>query len=476
VKVARRAALAGPDAEPHIQALAGSFRDPSGFVFECDGVLYRQVNAVYRNSYDHLMASGLYQALTASGLLIPHSEAALASHVDARAYKTLRPERIRFISYPYEWCFSQLKDAALATLAIQQKALAFGMSLKDSSAFNIQFRGCQPVLIDTLSFEPYQEGRPWIAYRQFCQHFLAPLALMSAIDVRLGQLLRTYIDGVPLDLASRMLPARTHLSFRLLVHIHLHARAMHRFAGSRVTQGDGRVSRSALCGLLDNLRASVEALTWRPQSTAWSDYERETNYSTEARDRKEEIVHALLQEIRAGSVWDLGANAGRFSRMAAAMNAYAVAFDADHSSTELHYRACRAAGETGVLPLVTDLTNPSPALGWAHNERLSWAERGPADAILALAIVHHLAIGNNVPLARIAEFLQAAGTHLIIEFVPKTDSQVQRLLATREDVFSEYSQEGFERAFEQRFQILRSIPVRDSHRIIYLMRRRQFTV
>jgi hypothetical protein len=347
------------------------------------------------------------------------------------------------------------------------------MSLRDCSAYNIQFRGCQPVLIDTLSFEPYQEGRPWIAYRQFCQHFLGPLALMSTVDVRLGQLARVHIDGVPLGLASEMLPARTRLSFRLLLHIHLHAGAIQRFSGSPVSKTASGMSRKALSGLLDNLRAAVEALTWRPHRSAWSDYERETNYSTEARGHKEELVHALLEEVHPGVVWDVGSNAGRFSRMAATMHPYAVAFDADHSSTELHYRACREAGETRVLPLVIDLANPSPALGWAHRERLSWTERGPADVVLALAIVHHLAIGNNVPFARIAELLQAVGTHLIIEFVPKADSQVQRLLATREDVFSDYSQASFEHAFGQSFHILRSMPVRDSQRVIYLMRGRQ---
>lgn len=454
--------------------MPGSFRDPAGFVFTRGGVLYRQVNAAYKEHYDHLMQSGLYQALTDARLLIPHAEVSMRRD-DAGAYRILKPEPVRFVSYPYEWCFGQLKDAALVTLRIQQQSLAYGMSLKDCSAFNIQFRGSQPVFIDTLSFERYQEGRPWIAYRQFCQHFLAPLALMSAVDVRLGQLARTHIDGVPLDLASRLLPARTWLRLRLFLHIHVHARAIGRFAGSRVKKREGRMSRPALLGLIDNLYAAVEGLTWSPQGTVWCDYEAETNYSAEARGHKEEIVHALLREIRPKLVWDLGANAGRFSRMAATMHAYTVAFDSDCGSAELHYRACRAVNGDRILPLVTDLANPSPALGWAHTERLSWTERGPADAVMALALVHHLAIGGNVPLARIAELLQVVSGDLIVEFVPKTDSQVQRLLASREDVFSDYSQAGFERAFGQYFHIVRSIPVRDSQRVIYHMKRHSFT-
>jgi hypothetical protein len=452
--------------------LPSSFRDPAGFVFRFEDVVYRQVNTSYQSHYDHLMNSGLYQALTESRQLIPHVEVDAPVADAPAAYKVLRPEPIPFISYPYEWCFGQLKAAALATLSIQQQALAHGMSLKDCSAYNIQFRGCRPVLIDTLSFEVYREGRPWTAYRQFCQHFLAPLALMSTVDVRLGQLSRIHIDGVPLDLASRLLPVRTRLRPSLLLHIHLHARAQRRFAGHRTEQTTRRIGRTAMLGLIDNLRGAIERLAWNPEETIWAEYDNQTNYSVEARRDKEEIVREFLNTTRAKVVWDLGANTGRFSRMATAMHAYSIAFDADYSATELHYRASRAADETRMLPLVLDLTNPSPALGFAHEEHLSWAERGPVDTILALAIVHHMAIGNNVPFPRIAELLHGVGTHLVIEFVPKTDSQVQRLLENREDVFSTYSQAEFERAFGQYYRIHRSVTVRDSQRVMYLMERR----
>lgn len=454
------------------QPLPASFRDPAGAVFTSDGVVYRQVNAVYQTDYDRLISSGLYEALIDRGLLIPHVEVGGELRDESGAYKILQPEPIRFLSYPYEWCFSQLKDAALATLAIQQHALSFGMSLKDCSAYNMQFRDGRPVLIDTLSFESYLPGRPWIAYRQFCQHFLAPLALMSAVDVRLGQLSRVQLDGVPLDLASRMLPVRTRLKFALLSHIHLHARAQRYFAGRPVHGTTRRMSANGLRGLIDNLRAAIESLEWRPPATVWADYEAGTNYSAEAKAHKEDLVRDFLREIRAGVVWDLGSNTGRFSRIAAAAQAFTVAFDSDYGATELHYLAGRSANETRILPLVIDLTNPSPAIGWANRERSSWADRGPADAVLALALAHHLAIGNNLPFARIAEFLGMLGTHLIIEFVPKDDSQVQRLLANREDVFSEYSRSHFERAFGERFAIRRSIPIRDSGRVMYLMRRR----
>jgi hypothetical protein len=451
--------------------LRGSFRDPAGFVFKTDGGVCRQVNVGYGADYDHLIRSGLYDALVHRQLLIPHTEVYAPERQASGAYKILRPEQIRFVSYPYEWCFGQLKAAALATLAIQRTAIEHGMSLKDGSAYNIQFRGCEPVHIDTLSFERHSDGQPWTGYRQFCQHFLAPLALMSLVDTRLGLLARDHIDGVPLDLASRLLPRWTWLRPSSLLHVHVHALAQKRFSAS--TRPTNRsLGRRSLLGLVDNLQSAIDRLTCDVGDTVWADYDDRTNYSSEARAHKERLVGEFLAATYPKLVWDLGANGGRFSRMAAALFAHAVSFDADYGATENNYRACRTTGHTRVLPLVIDLVNPSPALGWAHKERLAWTERGPADVVLALALIHHLAIGNNLPLSHVANLLRGLGRHVIAEFVPKNDSQVQRLLASREDVFPDYSREAFERTFDQYFRIECAMPIRDSQRVMYLMERR----
>ena len=217
-----------------VQPLAASFRDPSGFLFTRQGVLYRQVNQLYRENYDRLMTSGLAEKLIRGGWLIPHTEVDAPPADASLAYKVIRPELLDFISYPYEWSFSQLQDAALNTLAIQKMALESGMALKDASAYNMQFHHGRAVLIDTLSFEVYREGEPWVAYRQFCQHFLAPLALMAYTDVRLSQLLRVYIDGIPLDLAARLLPGKTRWDLGLATHIHLHAAAQQRYSDKTI--------------------------------------------------------------------------------------------------------------------------------------------------------------------------------------------------------------------------------------------------
>jgi len=451
-----------------------SFRDPSGFLFVRDGTLFRQVNQSYRATFDQLEQSGLYTELVEAGLLIPHVLADVAPAEPKAAALVLRPDPVAFISYPYEWSFSQLQDAALATLDLQQRALARGLSLKDASAYNIQFHRGRPVLIDTLSFEVYREGDPWVAYRQFCQHFLAPLALMSRRDIRLGQLLRLSIDGVSLDLAVRLLPWKARLNFGLLTHLYLHAASQRRFAGAevRTAQGSRRVSRTGFLGLIDNLRRTAAGLRWDPGRTEWAEYETMHNYSPAALEAKRRLVAEYLEIARPASLWDLGANTGAFSRLASERGIATVSFDVDPSAVETNYRGVRASGQANLLPLLIDLTNPSPSQGWHHAERLSLQQRGPADAVMALALVHHLAIGNNVPLPQVASFLADLGRWAIIEFVPKSDSQVKRLLAAREDIFSDYNVEGFERAFSDAFELRRRDSITESERTLYLWGKR----
>lgn len=449
---------------------SASFRDPSGFLYTSGNGLYRQVNQVYQPDYDLLMQSGLYQKLVDAGLLIPHQEVNIPPAQPELAYKIIQPERVGFISYPYEWSFSQLKDAALTTLKIQRLALQNGMSLKDSSAYNIQFHHGRPLLIDTLSFERYQEGRPWDAYRQFCQHFLAPLSLMAYRDVRLSQLLRVYIDGLPLDLASRLLPGKTRFVFPLLLHIHLHASSQQRYASqTKVDTSRQQFTRVAMLGLIDSLESGINNLRWQPAGTEWGDYYDDTNYTSQGLEHKKQLVAQFLEQIQPRNVWDLGANTAMFSRLASERGIPTLAFDIDPAAVEKAYRETRAHNEKNLLPLLLDLTNPSPGLGWCHRERMSLLERAPAHTILALALIHHLAIANNLPLDRLADFFSQAGEWLIIEFVPKSDSQVQRLLATRKDIFNAYTFEGFEQVFAQYFTIHRKEIIQGSERRLYLM-------
>ena len=453
------------------QAVEGSFRDPNGFVYSRDGTFYRQVNHSFRQPFEAFLASGLYDELVRDRMLVPHEQVGLELAATNDAYAVIRPERIAFISYPYEWSFGQLQDAASLTLEIQERALAKGFTLRDSSAYNIQFQGGRPLLIDSLSFEPHVEGKPWDAYKQFCEQFLLPLTLMSARDVRCGTLLRSYLEGIPLDLGSRLLPRRSWVSPSTVLHIHLHAWAQGRYAGSSVSSAaKGRgMSRQALLTLVRGLQRAVRGLSWRPAGTEWADYTDDNNYSRDASQSKRALVVSYLREAEAKVVWDLGANTGEYSRAAREVAPLVVSFDVDPAAVERNYRRVRADQETGILPLLLDLTNPSPAQGWAGQERLSLVERGPADAVLALALIHHLAIGHNLPLEKIAAYIRRLAPRLIIEFVPKSDSQVQRLMLSRPDIFPHYTKDGFEQAFARHFTIESSAPIDNSERWLYCM-------
>ena len=456
--------------------LRGSFRDPEGFLFSQKGEIFRQINETGKENFEQLMQSGLYQLLADKGLLIAHKEVKRKAVDPRRAHKVIKPVALPFISYPYEWSFSELKDAALLTLDIQKEAIGMGMSLKDASAFNVQFdlENGRPVFIDTLSFENFFEARPWAAYRQFCQHFLAPLALASFRDIRLSQLLRANIDGIPLDLAAKLLPRKAFLRLGLYTHLWLHSKAQSRYSDAEVQteKFTTRMTKTQHLGLLDSLRRTTASLSWQAKGTEWGTYYQQTNYEKDAFEAKKKLVRGYLDIADPKTVWDMGANNGVFSRIASENGRATIAFDVDAAAVEQNYLQMKAQQESNLLPLVLDLTNPSPSLGWNNQERLSLPERGSPDLVMALALIHHLAISNNLPLAYIAEYFSQLSEWLIIEFVPKSDSQVKKLLVSRKDIFPNYTFAGFQESFTPFFSTQKVEGIKNTERKLILLRRK----
>ena len=402
----------------------------------------------------------------------------------ATAHAVIAPLPIEFVSYPFEWTFGELQDAALRTLELEAAARQAGFTLKDASAYNIQFWRGSPVLIDTLSFEVVEPGAPWIAYRQFCEHFLAPLALMAYRDIRLGLLLRPYVNGLPLDLASKLLPRRTRLRFGLLSHIHIHARVRRSLRAETASKADDHPERKPATrsprklsdlghrALIDSLRSAVGKLTWDPHGSEWARYADQTSYSSKSATSKDRIVRRMIGASSGRVVWDLGANTGRYSRIAADLGRHVIAFDVDPGAAEILYREVRGERLTSILPLVIDVANPSPSLGWAGVERKSLVERATADVVLALALVHHLAIAGNVPLPAVAAWLAQLAPEAIVEFVPKEDPMVEFLLAAREDIFPDYTIEHFRSAVALLFETIAEHAVDGSARVLFHLRRR----
>lgn len=453
-----------------VLAASSSFRDPAGYVFWDNGVCKRAVTRQGISDYQLLLSSGLYEELTASSLLVRHHEEPAAGRAGVET--VLVPEPIRYISYPYEWSFSQLKDAALLTLEIQRRALRRNISLKDASAFNVQFQGSRAVFIDTLSFEP-NRGGPWVAYHQFCRHFLAPLLLMVHADAGFNRFLAASPDGFPLELASRLLPKRTYFSAGALLHLHLHARA-HARSASGAAAAAPALGPDRKAALADSLRSAIEPLRLPSQGSTWSGYYTErTHYTSEAETFRRQYVSDFLQCERPGLVFDLGANRGDYSDLAAELGCSCVAFEMDALCAEQHYLANKRTGNERVLSLLMDLRHPSPAIGFANRERMSLWERPRAGLVLALALIHHLRITGQAPLARIAEFLASLGENLLLEFVPKEDPMVQGMLAHRQDIFGDYTPEGLAEAMLLHWEPRDVQPVPGSVRTLHLYRRRR---
>jgi len=448
---------------------ASSFRDPSGFLYWQDGELYRFVDDSYKENFEHLLDSGLWEQLLKQNLVVNHKE------IDK--YKIYKPDMLPFVSYPYEWSFSALKNAALLTLKIQKISLKYNMTLKDASAYNVQFIGSKPIFIDILSLEKYVEGTPWIAYKQFCQHFLAPLLLMSLKEYKLQSLLLSNIDGIPLDTTSNLLPKTTLLNFSILTHIHFNAfmqKSMQAMQDKPLKNNNNlKLSKNSLANLLTDLENIIKSLKLKDNKTVWADYYNIKNYDEDSFEYKKQLIREYLGLTQSETVVDLGANTGIFSKIANEAGKYVISCDMDYLAVENNYLQLKKEKNRKILPLIIDLCAPSPCIGWSCKERMSFFERtGNDKTVLALALIHHLRISNNVPVRKLAEFFAGICRELVIEFVPKEDSMVQKLLSTREDIFNDYSKEIFEQEFSNYFTIVKSSQIENSLRFLYLMERK----
>ena len=445
-----------------------SFKDPSGFIFRADNKIYRHVNKFYTDDYEHLVSSGLIEILINKKYLLPHGEVKENITGDKEWHITLLPEPLSFISYPYEWCFEQLKDAALLTLSIIKISVEKGMILKDATPLNIQFHNSKPVLIDTLSFQKYDEKIPWIAYRQFCETFLFPLWLSHYHKLNFQRLLGIYPDGIPASHVAGLLPVKSWMNAAVLLHVHLQNKISKRKNLSRSIHS---FSKKKLLNLVDHLENIIQGLG-NETKTSWSNYYNEDISDPVYLQEKEKIVGEMLSQVSGQAVLDIGANDGRFSFLANEKGFDVIAIDNDEQCISHLYKKIKNTGATGILPLCIDITNPSPAAGFNNEERTAFKQRIKPDVIMALALIHHLVIGKNIPLPMLAEFFDKCTQQLIIEFIPKEDEKTRLLLLNKKDIYPVYSKEGFELCFERFFTIVASKQVPSSERVIYLMNKK----
>jgi hypothetical protein len=461
---------------------AGSFRDWDGRVVAHEGEIYRVLSEQGLSDWKAVEPTKVFTKAVEAGRIVrtelvenPGFDPALA--LDTRAAGVLRHERVDTITYPYEWCFSQLQDAALLQLQLTADALDEGLMVKDATPYNVQWRGAQPVFIDVGSFRPLRPGEPWPAYRQFCMLFLNPLLLQAHRDLPLQKLLRGALDGITPGEAAAILRG-DRMKKGVLTNVVLHARLEKKYADAdrseideKVEKKSGRLKPEILKANVTRMAKVVGSLKWGPQTSEWSDYRTTNTYGDEDNARKIDFVRRASAAAKAGLAWDIGANDGAYSRIAAESAKTVLALDIDHLTVERLYRQLRddKSAPQNILPLVFDFADPSPGLGWRNRERTPIEDRLAPDFVLALAVVHHICIGRNVPVSEFVDWFASLGFKRgVVEFPDRDDSMARRLLSAKgEGAAPDYTTENFDRLLRERFEVLSEERLPSGTRVLY---------
>lgn len=387
----------------------------------------------------------------------------------------LEHERIPFVSYPYEWPFSMLRDAALLQLDVNLAAIEEDMIAKDASPYNVQFKGSKPVFVDVGSFERLRDGEPWAAYRQFCMLYLYPLLLQSVKGVSYHSLLRGAIDGITPAQMRGLVSSRDRFRKGFYLNVFLHAKleARHADRGKEVKAEVKKAGfkKEMIVANLRRMRKLVAGLEWSPPQGVWVAYGERNSYSDADAARKDEFVREAVMAKEWGLTWDIGANNGRYSRIAAEGSRHVLAVDYDQGPVELLYRSLRDEDDEKILTLTMNLADPSPGLGWRGRERKSLPDRGAPDLVLALALIHHVTIAANVPVAEFVDWLAGLGTSLVIEFPTREDPMIGKMLGPkREGLHPDYELKSFERVLSAAFDVERRERLESGTRLLYFAR------
>lgn len=451
----------------------GSFRDPAGFIyFDDKDVLLRQVNKTYGSNFQKLKSTGLYDCLVEQNWIVKHEEISSKSE---SVHIILKPEIVSPITYPYEWPFSKLKDAALLTLDIQKESVSRGMKLKDASPYNIQFVKEKPIFIDTLSFESITEDDySWTPYKQFCEMFLGPLCLMSYNDPILSKLTINFINGIPLNLINKLLPLKAKLKPSIFIHLVLHSFLLNKSSNkSDRNPSQKKVSKSQHLNIINQLRDFINSLKLLNSNTEWGLYNNETiSEKADYVEDKEQTISQFIEKINFENAWDIGSNNGFYSRkIASQSNKKVVSLDIDWKCVEENYLINKKNKISKVNSLIIDLSNPSPSIGWNNEERSNIFKRlANPDLICCFALMHHI-LNDNVPLEKIVDLLDKAKKFVLIEYIPFSDPKCQKIFHSRKDSFKYPSVEIFELSIKNNFNILQTKKLGNTDRILYLLKK-----
>ena len=429
-----------------------SFKDPAARVFSIeneDEYIFRELHRSYLPHYFFLKSSGLSQELIKKKWLIPFDESAADSESII-----LKARKINFVSWPYEWTFTQWKDAALLTLKIQYQSLKYGMVLKDATPFNIIFEGDKPVFVDISSFEILKEGQPWQAFKQFCENFYIPLLLVKYFDAIGNDIFLNNINGISLNKGFSLLPAKAFMNFNTLLFL-IMPMTMRKYLYNATTKSSSKITAKSLMQFTDQLFSAINKIHQPKQITKWNDYYDKSIDKNYLSEKEFVISNWIRNNYKNKTLVDFGCNTGNFSKLVSSSVEEVIAFDEDMRSVDQLYIYCKENKVDNISCFTANIIQPTPAIGWNNMERPSLKERLKADIGLILALVHHFAISNHIQFNRMADFFAENCTEIFIEFVPKEDAKVQLLLKQREDIFFWYNEDNFLAAFQTRFLLLK---------------------
>ena len=447
--------------ESELVADAGSFRDPASSVFYLNSRVLRGFSERGAADWAKVSTAKFLPRLIEQGKVVGTRPATdgIPTDVAERFSALIEHDRIPFITYPYEWTFSMLQDAAALHLEILLAAQADDFTMKDGYAYNVQFNGVQPVFIDLGSFEPAKNWGPWLGYRQFCQTFLYPLMLQAHKDISFQPFLRGQINGLTPAQMTAILDGRAKWKGGVFKNVTLHAGLEKRFAASETRSVQKEVTKAGFnkdlqIALATKLLKLVRKLAWKRSDSVWSSYGTTCTYDDENKQQKADFVRAAASASPRRLTWDLGCNEGTYSRIAAESSQYVIAADIDDLVIDRLYRTLRKDGPANILPIVVDIVDPSPGLGWRNHERNAFDQREKPDLVLALALVHHLAIGSNIPLPKIVDWFVFLGAEIVVEFVERDDPMAHHLLQNKPPhTHDEYTIEAFTALVESAFTV-----------------------
>jgi len=453
---------------------SSSFRDNFGSVYHSNGNILRTVNKVAEKNFHTLNEKNIFKESIDKGFLIDFEILDKDQHPDSlKDYNIiLKAQKISFISYPYEWTFNQLKDAAIHHLNFQIFLLKLNCVLRDASAFNIQFYKGKPVFIDIMSLEEYKNGEYWSGYKQFCENFLNPLLLGHLKNIKHNDLFRGSIEGLDTVLLNKLLSFKDKISFNIFTHVVLQSKFLQQDINNPKATREKKnklkkFKKTSYLYMLNQLKTWISKLKLKENKSIWGKYEKCNTYTEKSLSEKEKIVSQFVKKIQPNKLIDLGCNNGQFCKIALENGAKeVVGVDFDINAISNTYRMSKK-DNFNLLPLFIDLSNPSPNQGWRQLERQGFKERFKCDAAIALAIEHHLIIGKNVPIDEFIDWIIDFGKFGLLEFIPKEDETIKDMLSTKEDIYFDYSQKNFEKELSKKANIINTYTLADSKRILY---------